>query len=765
MQGSFQRFRVSRPKPRKGEKPSLSSVNERATLPPTNPSQGERSESSARQSTQSACLRCRRLKKKCTRTRQGGCRLCMAAWLPCSFPRSIQDSQEREKSLQERISWLSAHVNRARPLNAIPVELVETGNDLAIPQTSELPDMRIEPITRLEDRGVRKYGLDDATGFPKHALSKDVRTISRFVDKAAGRRFVEAYFRHVHRAYPFLDRDEVFQDVDLIYVARDKVVAFLEIPTRLSIIMAVGRTTLQRADELGDAEGARIDIPDKEIIHECLCKSDLTSVEILTLLALYSLFEAGGVPAWGIIGILARKVISMGLARDSSLVGDMSQVEMERRRRLLWSVYVLDRMISVSYGLAPSLSEEDIKIPLPSVTVEEYASADRSYYAMTLQINRHVVSLRQLEGKILQAVHLTPPMLFTQGMMAPYIDDIRREIDDWYTQGCLLSSSTGNDNDQIPFHNTISWHNARYQNLLVLLYSPSKLNFQHSVERVSELHAAAQKYVQSTLVLQQQRHLPLNWITLCRFLTMGAILYHCYIWRLKQSKSIDDRNITERTDSLEYKIPGSSPSLVSPLDKDASLKEIANDVFLCAKFLDLFPASWQTAKQAAAVFWQFAEYISAQQSTANIPNAAEFELSAVNDESPFINKVQRNFDPVLDAIKIYNDKQRPLSSSGVELTRNKGRRVSLKGIRKQILQLIKTNLGDTSIYAYAVREDESVLGLMNTMAEEKLLPFNDFVSTTTNDLFQGSNISPNDLGSRRGRLWLDFMDDLPLGVL
>lgn len=735
MQGSFQRFRVSKRTPRKGRKSSA--------VPEDAVSSGQGQEE-ARQSTHSACQRCRRLKKKCTRTRQGACSLCVAAWLPCSFP---QDSQEREKELRERISWLSEYVNKARLPNAVPVELVATGNDLTTAQVSEPSgsDARYEESHE---------NLKRSRVTAKHVSSET----APFLDKDTGLRFVNAYFRHVHRAYPFLDRDQVLRDTDIIYETTDRVSAALEIseiPTRLSVIMAIGRTTLQRANELGDADCMPIEVPEKEIVHECLCKSDLASVEILALLALYSLFEASSIPPWSITGILARKAISMGLTRDSSIAGNISQVEMEHRRRLFWSVYVLDRMMSVSYGLAPSISEDEIKISLPSITVQEYASADRYYYAMTLQVNRHVVSLRQLEGKILQTIHLASsqqPLLFNQGMMASQIDDFRRQIDDWYTQGCLLSSLALNDNDHVPFHNTITWHNARYQNLLILLYSPSKFNFQHSIERLPELQAAAQKYVQSSLVLQQQKHLPLNWITLCRFLTMGAIFFHCFVWHLNQTKPISSVHLQERRGSI---LPASSTSPGQSLDREAVLGEITNGVALCAKILDSFPKSWHTAKQAAVVFWQLAEYISTQHSAPHIP----FESPSTDGSAPIIDTMTRHFDPVLDAIDFYNDIQRPLAAAGVEIPTSKKPLVPLSIIRNEIMQLIKASLGDTSIYASAVGEDETTLGL--TAADPKLFPFNDSASTT-DELFQGSNMT---LGAGMNGLWLDVMDDLSLGVL
>ncbi|EED17339.1 conserved hypothetical protein [Talaromyces stipitatus ATCC 10500] len=703
MKGAFQQFRISKPPPRNGRRTQQQSQSTGTSDPPSvsaSQSTPDEFEESSRYSAQFACGRCRRLKKKCTRTAEGSCSLCLAAWLPCSFPKSIQKAQEREKAFQERISWLSRFVNEARPPNSVPVELIETGQDIIT--TSITPPIPTEQAPIASDSWtVYSHQQELLLGFGK-TLKGYPKTINPpcLLDKATGTRLVDAYFRHVHRAYPFLDRHEMVRCMISCFLSATNDTILLEIsriPTRLAVVMAIGRTTLQRVNEIGNTLVPFFNIPEKEIIHDCLCKNDLASLEILTLLTLYSLFEPNSVPPGSITGILTRKVVSMGLIRDSGSSCEISQVELERRRRLFWSVYVLDRMISVSYGLPPGISDDDIAVPLPSITVDEYASSDRYSYAMTLQVNRHVVSLRRLEGRIMQKIHLLSSQRLA-AMSSPistsYYEDTRREIDDWYTQGCLMSSSAMNNTDHLPFHNTITWHNVRYQNLYVLLYSPSRFNVERSLDEIEELHSAA-------------------------------------------------RNDNK---SRNYILPWESPN--STTGGESTLYGMANDVALCARVLESFSEDWGAAKRAAGVLQRFSGYVTEQQSTSFV------ETTPRADQG--LQSLARHYDPVLDAV---------VGASVLDAPLNDRQLLPLQTIRREIQELIKDTLGETTIYSHAVKEFESTSRLMKTDDGPRLFPAEKYGATS---LAVSDFPDPDASADKSGRItssWPDFMDDLGFGVL
>jgi hypothetical protein len=64
----------------------------------------------------------------------------------------------------------------------------------------------------------------------------------------AVRRFVDAYFRNVNRAYPFVDRDKVMGDLEMLGDPARR--GHDPDSTLLYLIAAIGCTTLQRAGQM-----------------------------------------------------------------------------------------------------------------------------------------------------------------------------------------------------------------------------------------------------------------------------------------------------------------------------------------------------------------------------------------------------------------------------------------------------------------------------------------------------------------------------------
>jgi hypothetical protein len=88
-------------------------------------------------------------------------------------------------------------------------------------------------------------------------------------------------------------------------------------------------------------------------------------VEVLGLLAPYMQNVNRKDAAFQYIGLALRMAISLGLHQE---VDDsaMDMVEREHRRRVWWSVYSMDRIISVKSGNPISIHDEDIDVTLPS---------------------------------------------------------------------------------------------------------------------------------------------------------------------------------------------------------------------------------------------------------------------------------------------------------------------------------------------------------------------------------------------------------------
>lgn len=269
-------------------------------------------------------------------------------------------------------------------------------------------------------------------------------------------------------------------------------------------------------------------MPYARILSSCLLCPSIRGLQILTLLSLYSLFDPTGISTWSIVGILTRQAITLGLSRSNSFLEPLSSQEEEQRHRLFWSIFVLDRMLAVSIGHPVGLVDENTDVPQPAVTVEEFASSERIEHASLLQLNRLIIRLRQLEQQILSSIHIRNQVdicNMTNTDRSAVLRQLRSAIDDWYSLGCLVCLPEA---DNIPIHSTITWLNARYYNLLILLYYPCQFNSQSKLTPTPELVSYIQKYLRYNYILLENKQLPLNYITLNRLVPVCLVLLHCF---------------------------------------------------------------------------------------------------------------------------------------------------------------------------------------------------------------------------------------------
>lgn len=385
--------------------------------------------------------------------------------------------------------------------------------------------------------------------------------------------FIRGYFDHVHKSSPFLNKIKTMEEVDMV-LRQTRNANGRHVSTKLYMLAAIGGAALKHAKKIRPEIAAKLLVPYQSIICECLEISNVGSIEILLLLALYSLYDPDGLNPWVLTGILGRQIISLGLHRKPfrpEKIG-LTAEETELRGRLFWSSFELDRFVASSYGLPVAINDENIDLPLPGVTLEEFAASDLRYYKETFQVSTSVVALRDLEGRILQRIHLSNSAADT-GLSRSDCDiiikDLRLQIDNWYAQGCLISHS---DNDKAPLHNTIPWLNVNYYNSLILLYMPSQFNSKFSRKQLVNLRRTIQQYVRCALVLLDQGHLSFNRITVGRLLVIAAIMLFC----LRQERSVisnDDFKTTE-------------------------------EVSMCIRILDAFPSNWILAQRVAIIFWR-----------------------------------------------------------------------------------------------------------------------------------------------------------------
>lgn len=632
MKASFNRFRLRRASPPASTPGEPTSPRRRRSASPKAaapaPASGRSSSGGTGRHAIPACDRCRSFKKKCSRTFPV-CTLCQNAGQKCSYSTPSSTAEGQVLQLGARVQWLTKYINENLMGEGNGIERVETGSDLLSllgqpitgpsPQSLgygrrgglETPAEEMQPM--IDHQGSIDVQPAESETSPldpgsvgataSHASHQGSDRQPLLPADAAARRFVDAYFRNVNRAYPFVNQSKVLADLDTPgeFVKRRRDAR----STLLYLVMAIGCTTLERAGQIPRDTARRFDVSYSDIIQECLCRDTIESIQILVLLALYSLFDPIGTSSYSIVGIAARQAILIGLSRRPVDEVTQGPVEVELRHRLYWSIFVLDRMMAVSQGLPVALTDDNADVPLPGLTIEEFASPERATYARNLQTSRHVIQLRQLEDRILRHVHFGRRSSVAE--LAPTdrratLAGIRAEVEDWYSNGCLMSPM---ESDNVPIHSSVTWLSARYYHMLLLLYYPNHFNASAAAIGRGELLSFARRQLQSTSALFQQRQLPLNRVTLCRLFPVTLVLMHDFTASCIEAASADGAG-------GEYNTAATSPY------------PARDEVAVLISILEAFPEAWLLAHQAAQLVRQFAGVISG-----GVSGAAYFGQQAV----------------------------------------------------------------------------------------------------------------------------------------
>ncbi|KAL1892095.1 Rac GTPase-activating protein BCR/ABR [Sporothrix stenoceras] len=493
---------------------------------------------------------------------------------------------------------------------------------------------------------------------PSDALSVRPRLppVRSYTARFSHMHLVRAYFRHMHRSYPFLyestiiDAAEshighaVFEEghsIDLTSVRLYLVmVVGLEAISRFGGTRSGGETFRNGMAGLGHRTSASVDIdeddrtvaaealaqvrmPYQEIVQTCLSNRSIPAVEVLLLLTLYALFDPDGWSPWVIVGMLGRESVLLGLNRRGSADSEPSQMlKREFRHRLFWCIFSIDRLVASVYGLSLAVQDYDSNLSLPGVTTEEFAASEQAEHITTLQIARQAIALRDIEGRCLSLVHLGHGGLSLSHPAGPFhqqqqqhrmllpsirerramIDELRGAADNWYTQGTLLARREAH---AVHFHNTITWLNTNYHGMLMLLYCPSLFNSGPSEpEDLLDLHRTIGKYVQSVHAQFVDRQLALNWTTVSRMLLVCRILLHTY-FNLCCETPASGSNGGYGGGYNTAGTPGSS-SLAPPAAPEQQLATIVAEqldmILQCESILHAFQHTWVYARRGSHLY-------------------------------------------------------------------------------------------------------------------------------------------------------------------
>ncbi|TID00265.1 putative transcriptional regulatory protein [Colletotrichum higginsianum] len=281
-----------------------------------------------------------------------------------------------------------------------------------------------------------------------------------------GAKMLKAYTSQLHSKYPFLEPEELWK----LHKERDALAAT---PTqsltkaerfgifKLYLVYAIGATVVQLTQRGPGLSPESLYTTALQHISAARESGTVQNIEAMTLLVMFHLRSTSSHGLWYMIGLAMRTSIDLGLHRAAHEQNISEPPVVQRRRRLFWSVYSLERTIAVSLGRPLSIADNQIDVELPHAIIGDGNIQPAGALAgndITLAIV--LFRLRRIESRIHHSVYRTDKTL----------DALRPKLDRLYQ---LLQSWRGSLTDWIPAsHPDTNYALLLYNRALRLLVQP-----------------------------------------------------------------------------------------------------------------------------------------------------------------------------------------------------------------------------------------------------------------------------------------------------
>lgn len=380
------------------------------------------------------------------------------------------------------------------------------------------------------------------------------------------KQLVHFYFAHSHTLYPIIDQVEFINFVDQTCADPNSDSAQSPLSLfRLWMVLAIASTTYSSVTFADESES--MVYYDKAMLYfeAALGFDEMANLEVLALQVSYSFFNQLGPNTWFLVGLAARMAVGMGLHTSSSYNNVPFSV-VERRKRIFFSIYMMDRVVSIALGRPFALHDDDIDIDPFSDTndIANPANQDAtrldSFHPSILAVPLHILALRRIASKIVKKVYPNQnPGGTTQEEREAIVHSLHKELLDWRRNMPFPLPDLHPNVPQL----SSSWYDFNFYTHLAMLYRPSPLIPTLDTPRVKILREAASMSIRQAINIHRQQRLAYNWLNLLAIFTSTISLIYAVTTQsddlpavLKETKAVDDLELViELFGVLERKFP------------------------------------------------------------------------------------------------------------------------------------------------------------------------------------------------------------------
>ncbi|KAJ6037404.1 hypothetical protein N7540_001683 [Penicillium herquei] len=348
-----------------------------------------------------------------------------------------------------------------------------------------------------------------------------------------GLKYIRVYMETMHNHMPYIDSEEIYQ----LHEKRLEPIA----PTRsarwksfkIFMVYAIGAATCRATESQPSvpvADLLRTALQHKPAVTEL---RSLQSIEAMMLLIMYNLRIPNSSNIWYMIGLAMRTAIDLGLHREVNYL-HLKPDESQRRRRLFWSVYVMDRSIARLLDRPFNIAEYDIDVGLPfdyQEPFQEYSHEEplrrERHLRTSIAVFIPAIRLIRLKSQIQTRVHRVDKDV---SLLLPEINPLFSALEEY--KRSLQSDLSPMDKD---------WINMHWNNGIMILIQPFLSELPSDHELIQTCMKASGRMCQVYKSLHQKGYIGFGYFLVSTLFKAGLTLCYC-LFRSSQPCSIDVAN-------------------------------------------------------------------------------------------------------------------------------------------------------------------------------------------------------------------------------
>ena len=154
---------------------------------------------------------------------------------------------------------------------------------------------------------------------------------------------IQHFLDNIYVLYPFLSETKLFASIDALYQDEGRHATPIDRWT-VRLVLGIAHGSLsRRKDDAGYCDATSHVSAAFDEVETVLHPGSVVGIQGMLLLVLYSMLDPHRFRSWYLIGMACRAMVDLGIHDDGAGPVRLRESELEVRRRVFHSCYVLDR--------------------------------------------------------------------------------------------------------------------------------------------------------------------------------------------------------------------------------------------------------------------------------------------------------------------------------------------------------------------------------------------------------------------------------------